>query len=78
MGPVFSPFPMGPPVPRRSPYNESVMSEKHRRIYPTEFELDLIQKTVRSVETGLKGVSDMISNKPEATGDDVQSKEATR
>lgn len=64
---------MPAPMPRRTPYEDNMISEKHRRIYPTEFELNLIQKTVRTVETSLRQVSDSLPNESEKN--EVESEE---
>lgn len=63
---------------RKTPHDDITIMEKHRRIYPTEAELSLIQRSVCDVEAALKKVSDDLivdsMAEEEPSNDDVQTK----
>ncbi|XP_039252997.2 uncharacterized protein LOC120330203 [Styela clava] len=68
-GPMFGPFGgPTPPMQRKTPYEDAIIFEKHKRIYPTELELRLIEDTVRTIEKSLKQVSDELSDAMAADG----------
>ncbi|CAK8686448.1 unnamed protein product [Clavelina lepadiformis] len=67
-------FNPGPPVPfgrqpimRRTPTQDYYLQEKHKTIYPSESELDMVQRTVRAVELALKDVSEAMYEDEEVT-----------
>nr|CAB3262648.1 uncharacterized protein LOC100181347 [Phallusia mammillata] len=59
---AVGPHPMfGHNMMRRTPLQDLYINEKHKSIYPTEHNLDCIQRTVRTIEVALKEVSEAVS-----------------
>ena len=52
---------------RRTPTQDYYLQEKHKTIYPSESELDMVQRTVRAVELALKDVSEAMYEDEEVT-----------
>ena len=54
---------------RKTHIQDLYINEKHKQIYPTEKELDAVQKAVRVVELALKDVADELTEPAAATPD---------
>ena len=45
---------------RKTAHVDAQLNEKHKLIYPTEHELAVVQRSVRTIEQALKEVADQI------------------
>ncbi|XP_051278114.1 zinc finger RNA-binding protein isoform X1 [Dicentrarchus labrax] len=71
--------PQGPVPPRRPDSSDDrYVMTKHAAIYPSEDELQSIQKIVSITERALKLVSDIITDQDKAKEEDKEKKEATK
>ena len=48
------------PMIRKTPHLDAHLNEKHKTIYPTEHELNIVQRSVRTIEQALKEVADQL------------------
>jgi len=53
------------PMIRKTPALDAHLNEKHKMIYPSEHELNVVQRSVRTIEQALKDVADQLFE-PEA------------
>ena len=53
------------PMIRKTPSLDAHLNEKHKAIYPSEHELNTVQRSVRTIEQALKEVAEQLVE-PEA------------